>query len=223
VDIASPTAAFGDVVLRNQLLLWQGGEPLAAGPDARAGVSLRLDLKAPTGSLGRLGGSGGWDAGLGLEGTWQAASWLVGHAIVSGSFWSNMPGGLPLQPRALHGSAGLSLVALAGDWSFVLEDRWSTAAFQPGWAFVGTNPDWNVKSSAYAAVAMPQNQITGGVRCGPLALWLMEDFSPGRIPGLGQWFYDTNAPDVALGLTLTLYGPPAGTTGADAGAREARP
>lgn len=205
VDIQSSTFAFGDVVLRNQLLLWQGGEPLAAGPEARAGVSLRLDVKAPTGSLPRMGGSGGWDVGLGLAGTWQAASWLVGHAIISGSFWSGMPGGLPLQPRAFHASVGLSLVALAGEWSFVLEDRWSTAAFRPGWTHVQANPEWNVQSSAYAAVAMPQNQVAGGVRRGPLTFWFMEDFCPGAVPGRGRWFYDTNAPDVAIGLTLTLH------------------
>lgn len=77
---------------------------------------------------------------------------------------------------------GLSLVALAGDWSFAIEDRWSSAAFQPGWACVEANPEWNVQSSAYAAVAMPQNQITGGVRWGPVTLWLTEDFCPGGCP-----------------------------------------
>lgn len=205
VSIQGSTFAFGDVVLRNQLLLWQGGEPLRAGPDARAGVSLRLDVKAPTGSLSRMGGSGGWDVGLGMEGTWQATSWLVGHAIVAGSFWSGMSGGLPLQPRAWHGSVGLSLVAMVGEWSFVLEDRWATAPFQAGWTFVETNPEWNMQSSAYTAVTHPQNQITGSVRWGPLAFWFMEDFSPGQVPGLGpKWFYDTNAPDLAIGLTLTL-------------------
>lgn len=205
VDIQSATFAFGDVVIRNQLLLWEGGEPLAAGLAARTGISLRLDVKAPAGSLSRMGGSGGWDVGLGLEGTWQATSWLVGHAIVSGSYWSGLSGGLPLRPRPFHASAGLSLVALAGEWSFVLEDRWSTPAFQPGWTFVEANPEWDVQSSAYAAVAMPQNQITAGVRRGPLTFWVMEDFCPGPLPGIGGWFYDTNAPDVAIGLTVTLH------------------
>jgi hypothetical protein len=204
VDLRSATFAFGDLVVRNQLLVWEGGEPLAEGPPARAGVSLRLDVKAPTGSVSRMGGSGGWDAGLGLAGTWQVASWLVGHAMVSGSYWAGMPGGLPLQPRPFHAGVGLSLVALAGDWSFALEDRWFSAAFQPGWAFVEANPEWSVQSSAYAAVAMPQNQIAGGVRWGALTFWLTEDFCPGRLPGLRGWFYDTNAPDVAMGLTVTV-------------------
>ena len=205
VRIDQATFAFGDVVLRNQLLLWEGGEPLREGPEARAGVSLRLDLKIPTGSLSRMGGSGGWDVGLGVLGTWQATSWLVGHAIVSGSIWSPMSGGLPLQPRTFQASVGASLVVLLGDWSIVLEDRWSSAAFQDGWNFVPADPAWTLMSSAYAAVALSQNQISGGVRWGPLAFWFSEDFNLGNVPGMGPtWFYDTNAPDLAIGLTLTL-------------------
>jgi hypothetical protein len=205
VDIAQATFAFGDVVLRNQLLLWEGGEPLREGPGARAGVSLRLDVKIPTGSLPRMGGSGGWDLGLGLLGTWQATSWLVGHAIVTGSLWSPMTGGLPLQPRTWQGSAGLSLAVLLGGWSLLLEDRWSSAAFQSGWGFVEVNPEWNLQSSAFAAVTLSQNQISGGVRYGPITFWFQEDFTIGYVPGLGpSWFHDSNAPDVALGLTLTL-------------------
>lgn len=205
VRIDQATFAFGDVVLRNQLLLWEGGEPLREGPGARAGVSARLDVKIPTGSLSRMGGSGGWDVGVGLLGTWQATSWLVGHAIVTGSLWSPMPGGLPLQPRTWQASAGLSLAVLLGDWSIVLEDRWASAPFQHGWGFVLVNPEWNLQSSAYTAVTLSQNQITGGVRWGPLTFWFQEDFTPGYVPGLGPtWFHDSNAPDVAMGLTLTL-------------------
>ena len=205
VQIDQATFAFGDVVLRNQLLLWQGGEPVREGPDARAGVSLRLDLKIPTGSLSRMGGSGGWDVGLGLLGTWQATSWLVGHAILSGSIWSAIPGSLPLQPRTWQASAGISLAVLLGDWSIVLEDRWSSAPFQYGWEFVEVNPEWNLQSSATTAVTLSQNQITVGVRWGPLTVWFQEDFTVGHVPGLGpRWFYDSNAPDVAIGLTLTV-------------------
>jgi hypothetical protein len=205
VQIDQATFAFGDVVLRNQLLLWQGGDPLRDGMDARAGVSLRLDLKVPTGSLPRMGGSGGWDVGLGVAGTWQATSWLVGHAIVSGSYWSPIPGTLPLQPRAWQASAGISLVVLLGEFSILLEDRWSSAPFEYGWGYVEVNPEWNLQSSATTAVTLSQNQITGGVRWGPLTFWFQEDFTVGHVPGLGpRWFYDSNAPDVALGLTLTL-------------------
>ena len=206
VQIDEATFAFGDVVLRNQLLLWEGGEPLLEGPAARAGVSLRLDLKIPTGSLARMGGSGGWDVGLGLLGTWQLTEWLVGHAIVSGSIWSPMTGDMPLQPRTWQASAGISLVVLLGDVSILLEDRWSTAPFQAGWAFVGTDPEWNRQSSAFTAVTLPQNQISGGVRWGPLTFWFAEDFTPGYVAGLGPtWFYDSNAPDLAIGLTFTLH------------------
>jgi len=205
VDVHQATFAFGDVVLRNQLLLWQGAEPLREGPSARAGVSLRLDVKIPTGSPSRMGGSGGWDVGLGLLGTWQATPWLVGHAIVAGSLWSQMAGGLPLQPRTWQATAGLSLAFLLGDWSILLEDRWSSPPFQAGWGFVEVNPEWNLQSSATTAVTLSQNQITGGVRYGPVTFWLMEDFTLGSVPGLGpRWFYDSNAPDVAIGLTLTL-------------------
>jgi hypothetical protein len=205
VSIDQATFAFGDVVLRNQLLLWQGGEPLVPGPEARAGVSLRLDLKVPTGSLSRMGGSGGWDVGLGLLGTWQVAEWLVGHAILSGSYLSPLPSSLPLQPRSWQASAGLSLVVLLGDWSLILEDRWTTSAFAWGWDFVEVNPAWNLQTSAWNAVSMPQNQIYAGVRFGPVTLWFTEDFTPGYVPGLGPtWFYDTNAPDVAIGLTVTI-------------------
>jgi hypothetical protein len=205
VQIDQATFAFGDVVLRNQLLLWEGGEPLLEGPAARAGVSLRLDLKIPTGSLARMGGSGGWDVGLGLLGTWQLTEWLVGHAIVSGSVWSPMTGDMPLQPRTWQASAGLSLVVLLGDVSILLEDRWSTAPFQAGWGFVEVNPEWNLSSSAFTAVTLPQNQIAGGVRWGPLTFWFAEDFTPGYVAGLGPtWFYDSNAPDLAIGLTFTI-------------------
>lgn len=205
VDLHGTTFAFGDVVLRNQVLLWEGGEPLLEGTEARAGVSARLDLKVPTGSLSRMGGSGGWDLGLALLGTWQATSWLVGHAIVSGSWLGPMPGGLPLQPRSWQAAAGISLVVLLGDFSLVLEDRISTAPFQWGWTFVEVNPEWNLQSSATNAVVLSQNMITGGVRFGPVTLWFQEDFNVGHVPGLGPtWFYDSNAPDLSVGLTLTL-------------------
>jgi len=113
---------------------------------------------------------------------------------------------MPLQPRTWQASAGLSLVVLLGDVSVLLEDRWSTAPFQAGWGFVETNPEWNLQSSAFTAVTLPQNQISVGVRWGPLTFWFAEDFTPGYVPGLGpSWFYDSNAPDVAIGLTFTLH------------------
>lgn len=205
VAIDSPTFAFGDVVLRNQLLLWEGGEPLRPEDRARAGVSARLDVKLPTGSLSRMGGSGGFDVGLGLLGTWQVAPWLTGHAIVTGAYWSPMTSELPLQPNPFQWTAGASLVALWGEWSFLVEDRWASAPFQPGWNFVEVDPAWNVQSTAYTAVTRSQNSISLGARWGPLTFWFQEDFNIGYVQGYGAtWFYDTNAPDVAIGLTLTL-------------------
>ena len=129
----------------------------------------------------------------------------MGHAIVSGSYLSPMASSMPMQPRSWQGSVGLSLVALVGEWSFLLEDRWLSPAFQWGWAFANPSDIWTMQSSAYTAVTMSQNQITAGVRWGPLTFWFMEDFTPGYVPGYGPtWFYDTNAPDVAIGLTLTV-------------------
>jgi hypothetical protein len=48
--------------------------------------------------------------------------------------------------------------------------------------------------------------VTLGVRWGPVAFWITEDYFLGWNPGAGpnSWFYNSNAPDLALGLTLTL-------------------
>lgn len=205
VNLSSPAVAGNDVVLRNQVLLWQGGEPLVEGPPARAGVSLRLDLKVPVGRIADLGGSQGFDAGLGLCGTWQVASWLVGHAMAAASYWSGLPAGFPLQPRSWHGDLDLSLAFLVGDWALLLEDRLYSPAFQPGWVLVSPGPHGTPQSSADYPVLRPQNQVSLGVRRGFFAFWVMEDFMLGDNPGngTGSWFYDTNAPDLAIGLTLT--------------------
>ncbi len=206
VAISSPVVSADDVVIRNQILLWQGGAPLVEGPPARAGVSLRLDVEVPVGRLAQLGGSGGWDAGMGIEGTWQATPWLVGHALAAASLWSGLPAGFPLQPRRWHGSLDASLVFLVGDWALFLEDRFATAAFAPGWTVLDAGPGGTVQTSAAYAVLRPQNQVSLGIRHGGFALWFMEDFTLGQNPGngAGDWFYDTNAPDVAVGITLTV-------------------
>ena len=204
VRLDGTTFAFGDVVVRNQLLLWEGAEPLTEGPAARAGVSLRLDVKIPTGSLARMGGSGGWDVGMGLEGSWQATPWLVGHAMVGLSAWTGSLGGLAMSPRRWHTSVELSLVFLLGEVALFLEDRWATAVFEGGWEWFDVGQGWVLQSTAYTAALRPQNQITVGVRWGPLSFWVMEDFTLGYMPKQGaQWFYDTNAPDLALGLTFS--------------------
>jgi len=206
VDVQAPVFSFDDLVLRNQVLLWEGGEPLAPGPAARAGVSLRLDLKLPTGSLSRLGGSGGWDVGVAVSASWQATSWLVGHATAGLAAWSGFPVPLAMQPRRWHGSFDLSLVFLAGDWSFVLEDRLTSPIFPGGWAYVSGGEGEHLQSSATYAAVRTQNQVSLGVRWGPVAFWITEDYFLGWNPGAGpnSWFYNSNAPDLALGLTLTL-------------------
>lgn len=204
--VEAPTLAVGDVVLRNQVLLWEGGEPLASGSRARAGVSLRLDVKAPLGRTYQMGGSGGWDAGVGLAGTWQAPPWLVGHALAAASWWSGFSAAFPLQPLSWHGSLEASLVFLVGEWSFILEDRFLTKAFGPGWTVADEGPGGTLQSSASHALFRPQNQIALGARIGPVTFWFAEDFVIGSNPiaGTADWFYDTNAPDVAVGLSLTI-------------------
>ena len=59
------------------------------------------------------------------------------------------------------------------------------------------------KTLVYEA-AWARSAGRGGVRWGPVAFWLTEHFCPGQLPGLRRWFYDTNAPDVAMGLSVTL-------------------
>src|SRR5205823_4764337 len=60
IDGTTPTV--GDVVLRNQASLFEGGDPLSAGEVHRYGLAARLDLKLPTGPLSRAGGPGGFVA-----------------------------------------------------------------------------------------------------------------------------------------------------------------
>jgi len=36
-----------------------------------------------------------------------------------------------------------------------------------------------------------------------VTVWFSEDFTPGRRPEVGwRWFYDTNAPDLVLGVAI---------------------
>ena len=205
VEVARPVLSAGDVVVRNQLLLWEGGEPLAEGQAARAGVSLRLDFNVPVGRLADLGGSQGLDVGLGLSASAEATSWLVVHLLGAAAYWSGFPGSFPLEPARWHGSLDLSLAFLVGGVAILLEDRFATQAFQSGWALADAGRGGTVQSSAFYALFRPQNQVALGVRAGPVAFWIMEDFTLGANPGngTGDWYYDTNAPDVALGLSLT--------------------
>ncbi len=203
IDVASARVAPGDVALRTQWVLAAGGESHSAPGRAARGLSARLDLKVPLGSLAAAGGSGGWDAGVALLGTAELASWLTAHAMLSGSVWSGLPGGFALQPRLWHGGAEVSFVFRAGRWELLVEDRVLTPAFEPGWTLAGGPAD--PRGSAYFATFRAHNQVTLGVRFGALSAWFSEDFTPGSsgTPG-GGWFYDSNAPDVVLGLAWSF-------------------
>lgn len=199
LDLRSSRLALGDLAVRTQLLLAEGGESLG-GRGTRWGVSARLDVKLPTGRLDRLGGSGGFDAGLGLLGTAEVLPWLTGHAMMALSAWSRLPD-LALQPRRWHGTFEISLAATAGGWVFLVEDRLLTPAFEAGWHVAEPRGSYGLQASAAFATLRPHNQVTIGVRHGPFTFWASEDFTPGPNFGTGAgWFYDSNAPDVTLGL-----------------------
>jgi hypothetical protein len=158
-------------------------------------------VKLPTGSAGRLGGSGGVDAGIGLATTFLAARWLTAHALASVRAVSGLPREVALQPRRLQAGLDLSLVARLGPIAVVLEDRISSPLFESGWRL----PD-EVESAATAgwySLFRPHNQLSGGLRWRELTVFFSEDFTPGaRLPsddGPG-WFYESNAPDVVLGV-----------------------
>ena len=56
-------------------------------------------------------------------------------------------------------------------------------------------------SSGYYGAFRSQNQLSGGVRYGPFTFWFSEDWTPGTNPsGAAHWFYNSNTPDIALGL-----------------------
>ncbi|WP_248346035.1 DUF3187 family protein [Anaeromyxobacter paludicola] len=211
LDLRSAQVSFGDLAVRTQYLLADGGAPLVPGqgPDAtRWGLSARLDLKAPVGRLSNLGGSGGFDAGVGLLGTYELTSFLVAHAMASGQWWSGFAGEQPLQPLNFHWTAEVSLALLLGPVALVVEDRVVSAMFDDGgWTRVnplplapGQSPP-SLAASAWAATFRAQNGITGGLRWGRFTVWFAEDWTPGSNPtGVYKWFYDSNAPDVEIGL-----------------------
>jgi hypothetical protein len=208
VNLSGATFSWGDVTARTQLLLAEGGEPVVAGqgPDAkRWGLSARLDLKVPTGSLSRAGGSGGWDLGVGIAGTAELTSWLVAHAMVTTQLWSHLGADVALQPQGLHWSADLSLVAVLGQVAIFFEDRVVSAMFDDtGWTRVIDPTAGDDASSAWAASFRAHNQLSGGVRWGRFTAWFSEDFTPGSNPaGVYGWFYDSNAPDLVIGLSFT--------------------
>lgn len=201
VELGSARLAAGDLVVRQKVILGQA----AVGPPGEAvawALALRLDAKLPTGRLARAGGSQGFDGGIGLQGSAALSPWLTGHALLSLRRIARLPGAFPLQPRRWQPGAELSLAARAGAFTVLLESRLLGPLFEGGWqAVVGSAREMSPTAS-YSALRA-HNQISGGVRWRALTVYLGEDFTPGHATNGGPtWFYDSNAPDVLLGLSV---------------------
>ena len=41
-----------------------------------------------------------------------------------------------------------------------------------------------------------------GVRRGPFTAWFSEDFTLGGTQGKSEWFYNSNTPDISIGLEV---------------------
>jgi hypothetical protein len=201
VSVGSARLAAGDLVARTQVVLARGGLT-ADGDRERWAVALRGDVKAPTGSLDVGGGSGGWDGAAALVGTVEAASRLTLHGMAALAAWSALPEDAVLRVRRWHRSAELSLVARRGAWAFLLEDRVASPVFEGGWSYAGTAA--RRRASAYTAAFRPQNQVSLGVRRGRVTFWFSEDLTPGTGDPKDRWYYLSNAPDIAVGLSLAL-------------------
>lgn len=207
LSLGSSRLAAGDVAVRTQLLLAEGGVSHAAPERARWGVSARLDLKVPVGRPERLGGSGGWDAGAALLGTAELAPWATAHALVAAVAVSRIAAPVPLRPRPWRGAAELSLALRAGAFTIVLQDRISSAIFDEGFSWIAPAGGGDVQASATFGAFLPQNRVSVGIRRGTFTFWVSEDWTPGaapRVRGGDNWFYDSNAPDVALGVVWTI-------------------
>jgi hypothetical protein len=201
IDVATPRLVPGDLVLRSAFALARGGGAAAGAGDGWT-VALRLDVKAPTGPLALGGGSGGWDAAAGIAASAEVLPWLTVHGLAALGAWSDLPGSSPLRVRRWHPSGELSLVARRGRWAFLLEDRVSGAVFEGGWRYDGT--DARRRGSAYAALFLPLNQLSVGIRRGPVTVWVSEDVTPGTADRRNPFYYLSNAPDVTLGVAVTL-------------------
>ncbi|HVI22852.1 MAG TPA: hypothetical protein VM691_05165, partial [Myxococcales bacterium] len=193
-----------DIVLRNQASLFEAGEPLSAGGHSRYGVAARIDLKLPTGPLSRAGGSGGFDAGLGLLGTAELTRWLTAHALFSTSRFSHLSCGCALQPAEWHWTFEASLAASLGATTFLVEDRVVSPLLDSGWSRVAWHGNDGILASGLYAGFRPHNQVTFAIRYGRFTFWLSEDATPGSndVSTL-PFLYMSNAPDVVLGLSFT--------------------
>lgn len=208
-DVSSPRLALGDVVARTQATLLEGGfgygslEPGNYLPP-RWAVALRVDVKAPTGRLSRLGGSGGWDAGAGLVATAELFPWLTAHAMVALSAFSPFAAPIALQPKTWHTTAELSLAASAEGFTFLLEDRIVSPLLAPRWERQEEGGNNGLLASTYFGSFRNHNQVTWGLRRGRFSFWLSEDFTPGdNSRSTLHWLYNSNAPDVVIGVAFT--------------------
>jgi hypothetical protein len=161
--------ALGDLVLRNQVTLAEAAE---------WGVAARLDLKLPAGSLGSAGGSGGFDAGAGLLGTFEPTGWLTLHELSVAASW--------------------------GETTFLFEDRVLSPLFPAGWKRAPAHGDDGLLSSGVFADFRVHNQLSFAVRRGRFTVWFSEDFTPGPNPSSTlKWAWSSNAPDALFGLSFT--------------------
>jgi hypothetical protein len=202
VQLHHPQAALGDVALRTQIPLLEG-PPGADGVRAFA-LSMRVDVKIPTGQLQFLGGSGGVDAGLGLSGSLAPTPWLTVHLLGAGRLLSPLPHQFPLQPSPIEWGFDASVVVRPHALlALILEDRVSSPLFGGGWRLA---PGYSQpEATAVYGLLHIYNQVSGGVRIGDVTIFFSEDFTPGlRVTGDGgpRWFYNSNAPDVVLGLSF---------------------
>jgi hypothetical protein len=198
IALTGSRLAVGDLVLRTSFRLLQG--ETSRGPWA---VTARLDLKLPVGRLADAGGSGGVDVGLALAGSGPLTSWLTGHAQLTVARLSPLPAALPIQPERWQGGVEASLAAaLPRGWVVLVESRLLTTLFAGSWSLGEAAPR---QGDALTAMTRPQNQISVGVRRGAVTVWFSEDFTLGRRPETGwRWFYNTNAPDVVLGVAVAI-------------------
>lgn len=197
-QIDSPTLAPGDLTSRTQFALPPLGPVLLAG---------RFDFKLPIGKLSAAGGSGGFDAGAGVVGTWPFSSWGTLHGLLALSAFSHLHSPALLQPRLLHLTAEASLEMTFGNWTFLVEDRCLSALLEGGWEYQQSGPDGNdaLLSSGDYADFRAHNQISLGLRRGPFSFWASEDFTPGPNPASTlPILWVSNAPDFVLGLAFTL-------------------
>jgi hypothetical protein len=167
------------------------------------GVAARLDLKFPLGSLGNAGGSGGFDAGAGLLGTFEPTGWLTLHGLVALSAFSELACTCSLQPKTWHFTAELSVAASWGKTTFLIEDRVLSPLFPAGWNREPANGDDGLLSSGAFADFRVHNQVSFAVRRGRFTVWFSEDFTPGPNPhSTLKWAWSSNAPDVLFGVSF---------------------